>query len=46
MIADAKPAIKPLMSEDFSVMEAMPKPQIVPKIRELRNSRKINPLFI
>jgi hypothetical protein len=45
MIADAIPAINPLMREDFRVIEAMRIPRIVLKIRELRNSRKINPLF-
>jgi hypothetical protein len=45
MIAAAKPAIKPLMREDFRVMDAMSEPRIVPKIHELRNSCKLNPLF-
>ena len=45
MIAAAKPAIKPLMRVDFRVMDAMPEPQIVPKIHEIRKSCKLNPLF-
>ena len=45
MIDAAKPANKPLMREDFRVMDAIPVSQIVPKIHELRKSCKLNPLF-